>query len=119
MTLHDADTAVKLRQDSDPYCLLLLGLVVFSSYVFNFFYLSIILPAAWITIAQYFLFLVGLPLVIIFFLVHCENFLVLVLNRVSVARVVTLLSFLILIRNSSIISCTYFCMFILMAPGSM
>jgi hypothetical protein len=69
VTLHDADTAVRLRQDSDPYCLLLLGLVVFSSYVFNYFYLGITLSAAWIIIAQYFLFLVGIPLVIIFFLV--------------------------------------------------
>ena len=69
MTLHEADSAVGLRQDSDPFCLLLLGLVVFSSYVFNYFYIGISLPASWILIAQYFLFLVGLPLVIIFFLV--------------------------------------------------
>jgi hypothetical protein len=69
MTLHDADTAVRLRQDSGPFCLLLLGLVVFSSYIFNYFYLGISIPATWLIVAQYFLFLVGLPLLMIFFLV--------------------------------------------------
>ncbi|MHA2076448.1 MAG: hypothetical protein ACW99X_02550 [Candidatus Thorarchaeota archaeon] len=57
-----------LRQDSDPFCLLLLGLVVLTSYIFNFFFVAISFPTTWILVAEYLLFLVGIPLLLIFFL---------------------------------------------------
>jgi hypothetical protein len=68
MSVHgdDYDT---LRQDSGPFCLLLLGLVVFSSYIFNYFYVAISLPSTLIVVAQYFIFLVGLPVLMIFFMI--------------------------------------------------
>ncbi|MFW9893915.1 MAG: hypothetical protein ACFFFO_17050 [Candidatus Thorarchaeota archaeon] len=69
MTLHDTDSSVGLRQDSDPYCLLLLGLVVLSSYIFNYLYVAISYPISWILIAQSFLLVAGLPILLIFFLV--------------------------------------------------
>jgi hypothetical protein len=68
MTLHGDDYKT-LRQDSDPYCLLLLGLVVLSSYVFNYFYVAISYPISWILIAEYFIFVAGIPLLLVFFLV--------------------------------------------------
>ena len=35
-----------IRQDSDPYCMLFLGLVVLSAFIFNFVYLGILYPSA-------------------------------------------------------------------------
>jgi hypothetical protein len=60
---------MSLRQDSDPYCLTLLGLVVLSSYIFNYFFVAISYPVSWILITQYFLFVAGLPLLLVFFLI--------------------------------------------------
>ncbi|MBE0525810.1 hypothetical protein E4H12_00015 [Candidatus Thorarchaeota archaeon] len=60
---------MSLRQDSDPYCLLLLGLVVLTSYLFNYFYVAISYPISWILIGSYFIFVAGLPLLMVFFLI--------------------------------------------------
>jgi hypothetical protein len=67
MTLHGDDYKT-LRQDSDPYCLLLLGLIVLASYIFNYFYVAISYPASWILIAEYFILIVGIPLLMVFLL---------------------------------------------------
>ncbi|MFW9813379.1 MAG: hypothetical protein ACFFF9_13035 [Candidatus Thorarchaeota archaeon] len=68
MTLHGDDSDI-LRQDSDPYCLTLLGLVVLSAYIFNYLFLVISYPSTWILVAQYFLFVGGIPVLIVFFLI--------------------------------------------------
>lgn len=57
---------MSLRQDSDPYCTLLLGLIVLTSYIFNYFYVAVSNPLSWILIAQYFILLVGVPLLMVF-----------------------------------------------------
>ncbi|MGY5865492.1 MAG: hypothetical protein RTV41_12885 [Candidatus Thorarchaeota archaeon] len=58
-----------LRQDSDPFCLLLLGLVVLTSYIFNYFYVAIANPVSWILIAEYFVLGAGIPLLMVFLLI--------------------------------------------------
>ncbi len=60
---------MSLRQDSDPYCMLLLGLIVLASYFFNFLFVAISFPASWLLVAEYLLFLVGIPLLMIFLLI--------------------------------------------------
>lgn len=67
MSLH-GDNYTTLRQDSDPYCLTLLGLVVLTSYIFNYFYVAISYPVSWILIAEYFLFVAGIPILLVFLL---------------------------------------------------
>ena len=40
-----------IRQDSDPYCMLFLGLIIQTAFIFNFFYLGFFVPAASLFIA--------------------------------------------------------------------
>lgn len=49
--------------------MLLLGLVVLASYFFNFLYVAISFPVSWLLVAEYLLFLVGIPLLMIFLLI--------------------------------------------------
>lgn len=49
--------------------MLLLGLIVLASYFFNFLYVAISFPVSWLLVAEYLLFLVGIPLLMIFLLI--------------------------------------------------
>ncbi len=60
---------MSLRQDSDPYCMLLLGTIVLASYFFNFFYVAISFPVSWLLVVEYFVLLAGIPLLMIFLLI--------------------------------------------------
>jgi peptidoglycan/LPS O-acetylase OafA/YrhL len=42
---------MKLQQDSDPYCMLFLGLVILTAFIFNFVYLGFGIPGASLFIA--------------------------------------------------------------------
>ncbi|MFW9806666.1 MAG: hypothetical protein ACFFFK_08060 [Candidatus Thorarchaeota archaeon] len=42
---------MKLQQDSDPYCMLFLGLIIQTAFIFNFFYLGFFIPGASLFIA--------------------------------------------------------------------
>jgi hypothetical protein len=56
---------MKLREDSDQYCMLLIGTIILSAYVFDLL-LAVIADTA---MALHFPFLVGGPLIMVFFLI--------------------------------------------------
>jgi hypothetical protein len=56
---------MKLREDSDQYCMLLIGTIILSAYVFDLM-LAVIADTA---MALHFPFLVGGPLIMVFFLI--------------------------------------------------
>ncbi len=58
-----------IRQDSDPYCLLFLGLVILTAYIFNFVYLGFLLPAVSLIIAGSFTLIGGMSILLVFFLI--------------------------------------------------
>jgi hypothetical protein len=49
--------------------MLLIGLVVLSSYFFNFLYVAISYPLSWLLVAEYLILLAGIPLLMIFLLI--------------------------------------------------
>ncbi|MFX1367897.1 MAG: hypothetical protein ACFFAY_04795, partial [Promethearchaeota archaeon] len=56
---------MKLREDSDQYCMILIGTIIMSAYIFDLL-LSMIANSA---MALHFPFLAGGPLIMVFFLV--------------------------------------------------
>jgi hypothetical protein len=60
---------VAIRQDSDPYCMLWLGVLILASFIFNFIYLSILMPSSALILGSAFTLLGGLSIVMVFLLV--------------------------------------------------
>jgi hypothetical protein len=60
---------VSIRQDSDPYCMLFLGLIILASFIFNFVYLSILQPASALILGSAFSLLGGMSIVLVFLLI--------------------------------------------------
>jgi hypothetical protein len=58
-----------IRQDSDPYCTLWLGVLILASFIFNFIYLSILMPSSALILGSAFTLLGGLSVVMVFLLV--------------------------------------------------
>jgi hypothetical protein len=58
-----------IRQDSDPYCLLWLGLVILTSFIFNFIYLGFLLPASAIIVGSALTLLGGVSILLVFLLI--------------------------------------------------
>ncbi|MDH4212628.1 MAG: hypothetical protein OEV85_01805 [Candidatus Thorarchaeota archaeon] len=58
-----------IRQDSDPYCLLWLGLIILTSFIFNFVYLGFMMPASAIVIGSAFTLLGGVSILMVFLLI--------------------------------------------------
>jgi hypothetical protein len=57
------------RQDSDPYCMLWLGLIILSSFIFNFIYLGFLMPASAVVIGSAFTLLGGVSILMVFLLI--------------------------------------------------
>ncbi len=60
---------MSIRQDSDPFCMLWLGIVILSSFIFNFIYLGFLMPESVLVIGSAFALLSGISLLMIFLLV--------------------------------------------------
>ena len=60
---------MEIRQDSDPYCMLFLGLVILTAFIFNFVYLGFFIPAASLFIAGSLSSLVGGMSILMVFLI--------------------------------------------------
>ncbi|MBY8996317.1 MAG: hypothetical protein KGD60_01200 [Candidatus Thorarchaeota archaeon] len=60
---------MSLRQDSDPYCMLFLGLIILTAFIFNFIYLGFLMPAASLVIAGSFTLIGGMSILLVFFLI--------------------------------------------------
>jgi len=60
---------MELRQDSDPYCMLFLGLVILTAFIFNFVYLGFLVPAASLVIAGSFTLIGGMSILMVFLLI--------------------------------------------------
>jgi len=58
-----------IRQDSDPYCMLWLGLIILTSFIFNFIYLGFLMPASAIVIGSAFTLLGGTSILLVFLLI--------------------------------------------------
>jgi hypothetical protein len=58
-----------IRQDSDPYCMLWLGLIILTSFVFNFIYLGFLMPASALVIGGAFTLLGGTSILMVFLLI--------------------------------------------------
>ncbi|RDE11928.1 MAG: hypothetical protein C4K49_11000 [Candidatus Thorarchaeota archaeon] len=57
---------MSLREDSDPYCMLWIGVALFAAYYFNFAYLGLTVTGYLSAIAAYLPILLVLPIVIVF-----------------------------------------------------
>lgn len=60
---------MELRQDSDPYCMLFLGLIILTAFIFNFVYLGFLMPAASLIIAGSFTLIGGTSILLVFLLI--------------------------------------------------
>jgi len=60
---------MSIRQDSDPYCMLFLGLMILTAFIFNFIYLGFLMPAASLIIAGSFTLIGGMSILLVFFLI--------------------------------------------------
>ncbi|MFW9964357.1 MAG: hypothetical protein ACFFCX_12375 [Candidatus Sifarchaeia archaeon] len=60
---------MSIRQDSDPYCMLFLGLIILTAFIFNFVYLGFLIPAASLVIAGSFTLIGGMSILLVFFLI--------------------------------------------------
>ncbi len=60
---------MKLQQDSDPYCMLFLGLVILTAFIFNFVYLGFLLPSVSLIIAGSFTLIGGMSILMVFLLI--------------------------------------------------
>jgi hypothetical protein len=58
-----------IRQDSDPFCMLWLGLIILTSFIFNFIYLGFMMPASSIVIGSAFTLLGGISILLVFLLI--------------------------------------------------
>jgi hypothetical protein len=59
-----------IRQDSDPYCMLFLGLVILTAFIFNFVYLGFVVPpAAALVVAGSFTIIAGMSILMVFLLI--------------------------------------------------
>ncbi len=57
---------MSLREDSDPYCMLWIGVALFAAYYFSFAYLGLTVTGYLSAIAAYLPILLGLPIVMVF-----------------------------------------------------